>query len=372
MRIVVFNWQDRLHPQAGGAETHLHEIFSRMVRKGHDVTLVSCRFPGASDAEIIDGMKVIRIGSRSTYNVAAALWWLGTGAKQSFDLVVDDINKIPLMLPLLCRAPVMGLIHHLFGTSIYQEAGPIAGSYVRIAELCIPSVYRHTPLVVVSESTRAECIAAGLPAGNIRVIHNGIDPSVFPMAVSGKAEHPTIVYFGRLKRYKSVDHVIDALRIVRRSIPQARLEIVGRGDDELRLRSLVRSHGLEDCVVFHGFVDEQTKIRLLSAAHVAVNPSRKEGWGITNIESNACGTPVVSADSPGLRDSISNGVSGLLYPYGNIADLAQQMVRVLSDSELRSALSRGAVEWARSFSWDESARVMEQTFTEVVFGSFGS
>lgn len=372
MRIVVFNWQDRLHPQAGGAETHLHEIFSRMVRMGHDVTLVSCRFPGASDSEVVDGLNVVRVGSRSTYNFAAALWWLGKGAKQSFDLVVDDINKIPLMLPLLCRVPVMGLIHHLFGTSIFQEAGPVAGSYVRVAELCIPSVYRHTPLVVVSESTRAECIAAGLPAGNIRVIHNGIDPEAFPMAVGTKAEQPTIVYFGRLKRYKSVDHVIEAFRIVRRSLPEARLEIIGRGDDEPRLRDLVKSYGLDDCVVFHGFTDEQTKIRLLSSAHVVINPSRKEGWGITNIESNACGTPVVSADSPGLRDSISNGVSGLLYPYGNIAELSQMIIRVLSDGEFRSGLSRGAIEWARSFSWDESSRAMEQTCKEVVSGTFGS
>ena len=372
MRIVVFNWQDRKHPQAGGAETHLHEIFSRMVLKGHDVTLVSCRFPGSPDAEMIDGMQVIRIGSRSTYNFAAVLWWLGTGMRQSYDLVVDDINKIPLMLPLLSRVPVLALIHHLFGTSIYHEAGPVAGSYVRIAELCIPSVYRHTPLVVVSESTRAECIAAGLSAKNIRVIHNGIDAASFPMAVGEKAKQPTIVYFGRLKRYKSVDHVVEALRVVRRTVPEARLEIIGRGDDEPRLRSLVKSHGLSDCVMFHGFVDEKTKIRLLSAAHVVVNPSRKEGWGITNIEANACGAAVVSADSPGLRDSISNGVSGLLYPYGNIAELSQQITRVLSDDGFRLGLSYGAVGWARSFSWDESVRVMEQTCTEVISGKFGS
>ena len=190
------------------------------------------------------------------------------------------------------------------------------------------------------------------------------------MRVGSKATDPTIVYFGRLKRYKSVDHIIRALAIVKHTIPNVRLDVIGRDDDAERLENITRSCGLSASVVFHGFVDESTKIRLLSSAHVAINPSQKEGWGITNIEANACGTPVISADSPGLRDSIKNDVSGVLYPYGNIEVLAEEIVRILSDDELRLHLSEGAVDWARSFSWDESAKAMETACQEVLSGSF--
>jgi len=359
MKIVIFNWQDRTHPQAGGAETHLHEIFSRMVRSGHDVTLVACAFDGAPSREVVDGITVIRIASRSTYNFAVPLWWRRHGRHHGYDLVIDDINKIPVFCPLFVRTPILGLVHHLFGSAIFTEAGVLAGTYVWLAERMIPYVYRDTPMVVVSESTRRECIEAGLSEKHIDIVYNGVDVEEFPMKLSAKASPPTVAYFGRLKRYKSVDHVIHAMQQVVRTLPDARLEILGRGDDEPRLRELAASVGLSQHVAFHGFVSNDQKIQLLSQAHVVVNPSKKEGWGITNLEANACGTPVISADSPGLRDSVSNGVSGLLYPYGDIEILAQRIVSVLTDQQLSLTLQEGSLSWARQFSWDRSASEME-------------
>jgi glycosyltransferase involved in cell wall biosynthesis len=358
MRILVLNWQDREHPQAGGAETHLHEIFGRIARSGHDVTLVSCGFPGAPSETELDGIRVIRRGSRSTFNYVVPLWWLRHGRHMAPDVVVDDINKIPLMTPLYVKRPIVGIIHHLFGRSIIQEAGRIAGTYVSLFERRIPIVYRNVPISVVSESTRQECIELGLPAKNLSVIYNGIEPTEFPMSVGAKADAPTIVYFGRLKRYKSVDHVVRAFALVREQVPSARLQIIGRGDDLPYLEDVVRSTGCADAVSFRGWVSGPEKIAHLSAAHVVINPSVKEGWGITNLEANACGTPVISADSPGLRDSVLDGTSGLLYPYGDIRALSDAILRVLSNDHLRRSLSEGAITWASRFTWDESARAM--------------
>jgi glycosyltransferase involved in cell wall biosynthesis len=84
----------------------------------------------------------------------------------------------------------------------------------------------------------------------------------------------------------------------------------------------------------------------------------KEGWGITTIEANACGTPVIAADVPGLRDAVAAGQSGLLYPFGNIEMLADRIAAVIEDSILRQQLSEGAVRWAQRFSWDKSAEQM--------------
>lgn len=366
MRIIIFNWQDRTHPQAGGAETHLHEIFGRLASRGHDITLVVCHYQGAAREEEIDGIHIVRIGNRSTYNFSAPLWWLRTGRHRGYDLVIDDINKIPLLTPLYVNRPVLALVHHLFGSAIFTEAGPVAGSYVWLTEQMIPIVYRSTPMVVVSDSTRKECVEAGLRNENISVIHNGVDVDRFPMTVGSKAPTPTITYFGRLKRYKSVDHVIRAFAIAVRDVPNAHLEIIGRGDDEQRLRSIVSELSLQDSVTFQGFVDDQRKVELLSSAYVVVNPSKKEGWGITNIEANACGTPVISADSPGLRDSVSNDVSGLLYPYGDIEALARMIARILTDTNTRTSLSEGAVGWARHFSWNQSAQQMEKVCQRII------
>lgn len=366
MKILVFNWQDRLHPQAGGAEAHLHEIFSRLVKRGHLVHLVTCGFDNAPSQEILDGMHVYRIGSRSTYNAHVPLWWMRVGKKLDVDVVVDDINKIPLMTPLFIDKPILGLIHHLFGKSIYKEASLPAAMYVDVMERCIPYVYATTNLAVVSESTQTDCVEKGLKPSHMSIIYNGIDKSAFPMQVREKAEKPVVTYFGRLKSYKSIDHLLRAFTGIVSQLPEAQLWIIGRGDDETRLKDLADRLQIQSSVVFHGFVSEQTKQDLLSASWVVVNPSIKEGWGITNIEANACGTPVVSADSPGLRDSVKIDVSGKLYPYGDIRALQETLSDILTDSAKRTALSHSAVSYAAGFSWDESTSAIEELLSKCI------
>ena len=89
---------------------------------------------------------------------------------------------------------------------------------------------------------------------------------------------------------------------------------------------------------------------------MTVNPSPKEGWGLTVIEANACGTPSVSSRSPGLRESVRDGETGLLVEHGSPAALAEGLVRVLGDAPLRGRLGRAATEWARTFTWERCAR----------------
>ncbi|MCK4495262.1 MAG: glycosyltransferase family 4 protein, partial [Candidatus Aminicenantes bacterium] len=93
----------------------------------------------------------------------------------------------------------------------------------------------------------------------------------------------------------------------------------------------------------------------LQKSWVAVCPSLKEGWGLTNIEANACGTPVIASNVPGLRDSVIDGKTGLLFEYGNAQELSECMIKILSDTEYRENLIRGGVSWAKGFSWDETA-----------------
>ena len=87
---------------------------------------------------------------------------------------------------------------------------------------------------------------------------------------------------------------------------------------------------------------------------------------MTNIEANACGTPVLASDVPGLRDSVMTGETGLLFEYGNIEKLAQLIVKVMSDSGLRGKLSRGGLRWAQGFSWDKAADQALELFQTAV------
>lgn len=358
MRILIINWQDIKNPLGGGAEVHFHEIFKRIVAMGNEVVLLSCEHQGFDNYEEIDGIKVYRKGSRSLFNFYVPFLYKKLLKEYDFDIVIDDINKIPFYTPLFVKKPLLAISHHFFGKSIFREANFIAGSYVILAEKLVDYVYKNTPFSVVSNSTLEEFLERGFDKSNFTIITNAIDHAQFPMKVVEKNDVFTITYFGRLKKYKSVDHLFKAFATVKKEIPNSRLEIIGRGDFRPYLENLSKELNILDSVIFHGFVSDEDKSKLLAKSHIVVNTSMKEGWGITNIEANACGTPTISANVPGLKDSVKNGESGLLYEYGNINDLAEKIIQILKDENLRNHLSDGAVRWAKSFSWDKSANEM--------------
>ncbi|MCX7929687.1 MAG: glycosyltransferase family 4 protein [Chlorobi bacterium] len=359
MTILIINWQDRTNPYAGGAETHLHEIFSRIARRGHRVVLLACRYPEALDEEMLDdGILVVRRGSRAWFNFIVPAEYRRLAKRFAPDIVIDDLNKIPFWTPAYVREPLLCVAHHFFGRSIFREVDPIRGAYVYLAEQLVPLVYRRCHFAVVSESTRQEFIWRGFAPGQLTVIHNGITIENYPFRVGEKAPYPLITYFGRIKRYKCPDHLVRAFAQIATMVPESRLCFVGEGDYVPALQRLATRLGVADRVQWRGHVTETEKIEHLSRSWVVVNTSMKEGWGITTIEANACGTPVIAADVPGLRDAVASGESGLLYRFGDIDELGRALVRLITDAQLRLRLSVGAIEWAQRFSWDHSADKM--------------
>jgi len=357
MRILVFNWQDISNPLAGGAEVHLQNIFSRIARSGHEVTLFCSSYPGAPAEEVRDGIRIIRKGGRALFNVHVPLACFRQFRRERFDVVIDDVNKIPFLAPLFVRDPLFGIVHHLFGGSIYRETNPLVATYVYVMERLGLCVYRRSgmPFFVVSPSTKAEMMEEGFTENRLHLVHNCVDHTLFRPAAERRSPTPLIGVFGRLKKYKCVDQVLRAFAFVRRKIPGAKLVVVGEGDDRPRLERLTRELGLEAAVTFTGFVPEEAKVEWLQKMWFGVTMSSKEGWGLTVLEANACGTPVIAADVPGLRDAIKDDVTGLLTPFGDTEALAARMAALLQDETRRTRLSEQAIEWAGEFNWDHAA-----------------
>ncbi len=358
MRILIFNWQDIKNPLAGGAEVHLHEVFQRIAAAGHDVTLFCSRFDGAPEKEEMKGIHVIREGGRSFFNYLVPQKYYSTFKAQKFDLVVDDMNKIPFYTPLFVKEPLLGVTHHLFGKSIFLEASFPAASYVYLTEQAALPVYKRLRFIVGSPSTYKELLHAGFPEERTHLIHYGVDHDSFKLLGIPKSPVPLVGLVGRLKKYKSVGHLLEAFVVVRQEMPAAKLIIVGDGDDKPRLESIARKLGLSDAVTFTGFVSQEEKVKYLNEMHIAVNTSAKEGWGLTAIEANACGTPTVSSNVQGLRDAVVDGETGLLYEYGNREQLAEKILLMLRDAHLRQRLSEQAMLRSKQFDWNIAA---EQT-----------
>ncbi|OLC85752.1 MAG: hypothetical protein AUI86_11210 [Gemmatimonadetes bacterium 13_1_40CM_3_66_12] len=368
MRILLVNWNDRENPHAGGAEIHLHELFGRIAARGggHEVHLVASGWPGCAPHAVVDGIQVTRLGGRHSFAPRARGAVRRALRKQRFDVVIEDINKLPLFLPMLTSLPFVAIVPHLFGTTAFAEASAPLAAVVWAAELPIPWAYRRAAFHAISESTRDDLVRRGVPSERIVVIHPGVDSAAYrPDPATERATRPTFLYLGRLKRYKGVEFALRALAIARAARADVTLDICGQGDDRPRLERLATELGLNDAVRFLGYVPEEEKQRLLRQAWAVVFPSPKEGWGIANIEAAACGTPALASDSPGLRESVQNGVTGYLVPHGDSQALADRMLALAADPAAVERLGRAARTFAEGLSWDSAARAtlahIEQT-----------
>jgi glycosyltransferase involved in cell wall biosynthesis len=360
MRILVVNWQDRLNPSAGGAELHLHEIFGRLADRGHDVALLVSGWPGAAAAEQVDGMEVHRTGTRYTFNLVAPLHYRRRLMDREFDVMVEDLNKVPLYAPVWARHPLALLVHHLFGRIAFQEATFPVAAATWLLERPLGLAYRGVPTLAVSRSTAQDLARRGLEEERVVVVPNGVDLVRYsPGPALERYPAPTLLYLGRLKRYKRVDLPIRALAALREEGMEARLIVAGTGDRAPALQALVAELGLERVVEFRGYVSEEEKIELFRRAWVHVLTSPKEGWGITNLEAAACGTPTIASDSPGLRDSVVHGETGFLVPHGDVPGLAARLREVIVDAALRRTLGQGARRFAERFTWDRAAAETE-------------
>lgn len=362
-RVLILNERDPRHPAAGGAELHVFEIFSRLAARGYDVEVLCERFPDSEARATVDGVRVRRLRRVPAYYPAAALACRSATRAGEVDVVVECLNKFPFLSPWYARAPVLGLSHHLFGTTAFQQvAWPIAAA-VWLAERAIPPAFRDRPILTISESSRRDLIERGLSGDRIRVSLCGIRrPGV---TVDPGALRPCrVVYLGRLAHYKRVDVMLRALARLAPRFSELEAVIIGRGPAQPGLEALSRELGLEGRVRFTGFVDDDERDRLVAGARVCVCPSEKEGWGLTVIESNAVGTPVVAADAPGLRESVRENETGFLVPVGDVAGFAERIGRLLDDDDLSRRLATAALAWSHRFDWDRAADEMAQAIED--------
>ncbi len=199
---------------------------------------------------------------------------------------------------------------------------------------------------------------------NISIVYSGINgPKVFRNTVK-KFSHPTILYLGRIKKYKRVDLLVHIFPEILKQVPKARLVIAGWGTEASILVDLVMKSPLRKKITLVGPVSNAEKNLLLSKSWLFVNPSIGEGWSIAVIEANLHGTPAISFAVPGLTESIKHGKTGLLAK--NEKDFVNKICKILTNQSLREKLSKNATIWAANFNWNRSATESMSLFKRLI------
>ena len=364
MRILWLNHRDPKHPLAGGAEVHLREVCRRLVAWGCDVTLLSEKFKGSKRSEVLDGMKVVRIGDRFTIHLLAPL--MVSRLAKSHDVIVDDIaHAVPWWSSKVTSRPVVGIVHHVHQNVASLELRFPLDVAVKFAERTVRFFYDR--IIADSEATKSQIESLlGFDPSHVSVVYCGVDHGLY-RPFDKKFEDPTILWAGNIKRYKNVDHVLSAFELAKRKVPRLKLVVYGTGYYKQNIAQLASKNGTRD-ILFIDSLASQEKARLFGRCWMLCLTSVVEGWGLVITEAGACGTATVAYDSGASGEAIVDGKTGFLVEYGDIDALAEKMRLIVSDPSLRDVLSRGALEYSRKFDWDNTAnetlRVLEEARKE--------
>ncbi len=359
LRVLVVNWRDVGNAEAGGAEAYTHEVTRRWAAWGHEVTLLTSRFPGCRPVEEVDGVTIHRIGRLRTGTFHARVQ-LELARVRGYDVVIDEINAVPFLTPLWQRRlpPVIALTHQMARDVWDAELPRPVAALGRWVEPRLLRLYRDLPVVTVSDSTRRDLEALGL--SRVRVVHGGLDaPPLAPAA--DKEPAPTFLFVGRLTGNKRPDHAVEAFRLIKATLPDARLWVVGRGPLESALAADLPA-GAE----LLGYLPRDELYERMARAHCLLVPSVREGWGLVVIEASSVGTPVVGYDVPGIRDSVRHGETGLLARASDPDALARVGLELLASPSEYAAIRRSAIAWARRFSWERTAQELLAVVREAV------
>src|SRR6185503_10889413 len=330
MRILWYNWRDIRNPDAGGAEVFTHEVCKRLVKMDGiaSITLFAASFPGCNPFEVMDGVRIVRDGSKySVYKKAKEFY---NKKKDHYDLVVDEINTKPFGTPSFVKdKPIVALIHQLAREFwFYETKFPINVLGYYFLEKYWLSKYRNVPTITVSHSTEEDLRKWGF--NNVKVVPEGLSFSPL-QSYPEKEIKPTVLFVGRLKKAKKPDEALRAFRRIKDEISDARMWIVGSGYMEQDLKVLAERMfptNSADITIF-GRQTQQRKLELMSRAHILLVPGVREGWGLVVTESSAMGTPSVAYDVHGLRDSVIDGSTGTLVPAGDHVAMAIEAVELL-------------------------------------------
>jgi len=350
MNITVISRMDWTHPSAGGAETYLKEVLFRLT-ESHDITLFCSKGESLPDEETINGIRVIRCGVRT--DDVAYINQTFIAYRYYREQVSDDIllvNGASQLYPLF-RSKGRVDIYHLFGGRDSLKGG--VKDKVKFGLEWLAMRLPKGRQVAVSENQKKR-IESQTPQRISRVVNGGVDYERF-VGDAEEFQQPTLLHLGRLGAQKGTDIAIKVHRKVQQQTSfDVDFHICGTGD----MADLARQYAAEsETTTYHGYVSEEKKIELMQRSWIQLMPSRSEAFPLVVMEANAAGTPVISSDIPGFTDSIEDGVNGFRC---DSEEMFQTSIEILENREYQQQLSRSSQEHAEQYSWERTAKAIEE------------
>ena len=368
----------------GGGEKRVYEISRRIAENGHDVSILTCRFPNQPVEETIDNIKVYRIGLSRDPKTGGVL--------ETFFPIFDYVLKTAIMAVRLnphiihCNTyfpvysgvmssqirdiPLVSTFHDLYGLKGWIDSQrSVAWGFLGHLATITAAKLPHSQIISVSPQCKQKLVAIGVPEEKITVIPNGVDLELFNSTCVEKKDNQ-VLYVGRLVNFKHVDWLIFAIAEVLKEIPDVRLKIVGDGPERSNLENLVRKLGLQNCVTFTGITATyDAVVRHYKESSIFVLPSTVEGEAIVLKEAMAAFLPVIAinVEGSGVLSLVHDGGNGFLLEPGQPSLIAKKFVQLLQDEKLRKKMGMAGRKFVERYDWNVIAKRLLRIYLKLNF-----
>ncbi len=366
MKVLWFTWKDKKNPLAGGAEVVANELGKRLAFDGHEVVFVVGGFKGAKEEEVINGCKIVRVGTRWSVYWHAYCYYR-KNLRGWADVVIDEMNTIPFFTKFYAKERKIMFVHQLCREIwFYQMFFPL-NVVGYILEIFYLHLLNKSEVITVSESSKKDLMRFGFKEKNIDIISEGIELDSLKSIKSVKSikyKVPTILSLGAVRGMKRTDQIIKAFELIKSGknglsafdFTDLRLVIAGDASDRFgrKILKMIENSPHKDSIEVLGKVSDEKKLELMQKAHILAVTSIKEGWGLVVTEANSQGTPAVVYDVDGLRDSVRNGETGLVCKKNTPECLAGNIEDLLKNDEKYEKMRNVAWEWSKEINFDRS------------------
>lgn len=374
MKILMLTWE---YPPriVGGISRVVHDLSHKLIKDGHEVTVVTYKEGDLSYYENDKGVKVYRVDNymitpnnftdwimQLNFNlISKATEIIAKGEK--FDVIHAHDWLVTYAAKTLKQAYNIPLVSTIHATEAGRNSGihDDVQRYINDTEWLL--TYESTEVIVNSNYMKCELQRLfGLPFDKINVIPNGVNLNLYTgvdrdydfRRQYAMDNEKIILYLGRLVYEKGVQNLISAMPKILENYHDAKLVVAGKGGMMDELKSQVHNMGIDNKVYFTGYLDSKSVQKMYKCADIAVFPSTYEPFGIVALESMLSGTPTVVSDVGGLNEIIEHGIDGMKSYAGNPNSIADSVLSLLFDAGLCSNISKNAKAKVKAqFNWNK-------------------
>lgn len=358
MRILWLAHRDPNNPKPGGAERSIFEIGTRLVKKGHEITLLSSGWKGSTNYDNINGIRIKRFFTPFGPHFALPVILL----KSNYDIIINDLgHAIPWFSSTILAKHNIAFFHHLHSRSLPGQVNFFLSKFITALEKIYFIIYRSAIFITESNTSKNDLESLNIESNKIVKIPPGVDRSMFHPGC--KTEYPSIIYFGGMRKYKRPEECLYMLKNILDQRNDIKLYVVGSGPEEEEVKKMTKNLGIDKYVQFMGKISTESLANLVSSCWVNVHTSITEGWGFSILEASSAGTPTVAYSVPGVVDAIEDHLNGILVKDGDRHALTEAALEII-DSPSQWWTKSASV--AQRYSWDVTADLWEDLLTKTL------